>query len=41
MAEYLRQVFEYTGKNESKIHDDNIDAVNSAYEIAHRYYKSV
>ena len=41
MAEYLRQVYEYEGKNSAKTHDDNIDAVNSAYEIAHRKYKLV
>ena len=40
-AEYLRQVYEYIGKNSDKHHDDNIDAVNSAYEIAHFRYKAV
>ena len=38
MAAYLSQVYEYTGKENAKGHDDNIDAVNSAYEIAHRRY---
>ena len=41
MGEYLKQVYEYEGKNSSKTHDDNIDAVNSAYEIAHKKYKLV
>lgn len=38
MAEFLSQVYEYTNKDSAKVHDDNIDAVNSAYEIAHRRY---
>lgn len=41
MKDYLQQVYEYEGKNSSKTHDDNIDAVNSAYEIAHWRYKLV
>ena len=41
MADFLAQVYEYEGKNSAKTHDDNIDAVNSAYEIAHRKYKVV
>lgn len=38
---YMKQIYEYIGKNSEKYHDDNIDAVNSAYEIAHRYYKAI
>lgn len=41
MQEYLAQVFEYEGKNSTKTHDDNIDAVNSAFEIGHYRYKLV
>ena len=41
MNEYLSQVYEYEGKNSAKTHDDNIDAVNSAYEIAHRYLRII
>ena len=41
MGAFLKQVYEYEGKNSSKTHDDNIDAVNSAYEIAHKKYKLV
>lgn len=41
MAEFLAQCYEYEGKNSTKTHDDNIDAVNSAYEIAHRYLRAV
>lgn len=40
MKEYLRQVYEYEGKNSMKTHDDNIDAVNSAYEIAKRRFRA-
>lgn len=38
---FCLQVYEYEGKNSVKTHDDNIDAVNSAYEIAHRRFKAV
>ena len=41
MAEYLAQVYAYEGKNSQKSHDDNIDAVNSAYEIMHRRFRAV
>lgn len=41
MQEFLQQVYAYEGKNSNTLHDDNIDAVNSAYEIAHRRYKAV
>lgn len=41
VRDYLKQVYEYEGKNSNKTHDDNIDAVNSAYEIGHRYLKLV
>ena len=41
MNEFLAQVYEYEGKNSAKTNDDNIDAVNSAYEIAHRYLKVI
>ena len=41
VREYLAQVYEYEGKNSNKTHDDNIDAVNSAYEIGHRYLRLV
>lgn len=41
VREYLVQVYEYEGKNSNKTHDDNIDAVNSAYEIGHRYLRLV
>lgn len=41
VREYLAQVYEYEGKNSNKTHDDNIDAVNSAYEIGHRHLRLV
>lgn len=41
MAEFVKQVYEYEGKNSTSTHDDNIDAVNSAYEIAHRKYRLI
>lgn len=41
MADYLAQVYAYEGKNSQKTHDDNIDAVNSAYEIMHRRFRAV
>ena len=41
MPDYIKQVYEYTGKNSTEKHDDNIDAVNSAYEIAHRKYRLI
>lgn len=40
VKEFLRQVYEYEGKNSMKTHDDNIDAVNSAYEIAKRRFRA-
>jgi len=36
VQEYLRQVYCYTGKDETEVHDDNIDCVSSAWDI---YYK--
>lgn len=33
VAEFLAQVYQFDGKQSSKAHDDNIDAVNSAFEI--------
>lgn len=41
MEAFLRQIYEYEGKNSNNVHDDNIDAVNSAYEIGHWKYKRV
>lgn len=41
MPAFIKQVYEYVGKNSSEVHDDNIDAVNSAYEIAHRKYRLI
>lgn len=41
MNDFLSQVYEYEGKNSAKTNDDNIDAVNSAYEIAHRYLRII
>lgn len=38
---YCSQIYAYEGKNSSKTHDDNIDAVNSAWETAHRRYRLV
>lgn len=38
--EFLRQVYAYEGKNSTATHDDNIDAVNSAYEIARRRFRA-
>lgn len=35
--EYLRQVYDYTGRDEADRHDDNIDCVSSAFDI---YYKN-
>lgn len=40
LDEYLKQVYAYEGKNSTSVHDDNIDAVNSAYEIAHRRFRA-
>lgn len=40
MHDFLQQVYEYEGKNSNKTHDDNIDAVNSAYEIAKRRFRA-
>ena len=37
---FLAQVYEYEGKNSLKTHDDNIDAVNSAYEIMKRRFRA-
>lgn len=34
--DYLRQVYDYSGKDEAGKHDDNIDCVSSAFDI---YYK--
>ena len=36
VSDYLAQVYEYTGKDESGRHDDNIDCASSAFDI---YYK--
>lgn len=36
VQEYLRQVYEYSGKDDPAKHDDNIDCVSSAFDI---YYK--
>lgn len=36
VSDYLMQVYEYTGKDESGRHDDNIDCASSAFDI---YYK--
>ena len=41
MQAFLQQVYEYNGKNSNTLHDDNIDAVNSAYEIAHRRFRAI
>lgn len=41
MPAFIKQVYEYVGKNSNEVHDDNIDAVNSAYEIAHRKYRLI
>lgn len=38
--DYLQQVYAWTGKKNSKEHDDNIDAVNSAFEI-HRLKREI
>ena len=38
---YCGQIYEYEGKNSANSHDDNIDAVNSAWETAHRRYRVV
>ena len=35
-TEYLRQVYDYSGKDETDRHDDNIDCVSSAFDI---FYK--
>lgn len=40
MSEFLKQVYQYEGKERANIHDDNIDAVNSAYEIAKRRFRA-
>ena len=37
---FLAQVYEYEGKNSLKTHDDNIDAVNSAFEIMKRRFRA-
>lgn len=39
VAAFLQQVYAFDGKRTSKEHDDNIDAVNSAWEIYHTYYR--
>lgn len=36
IADYLKQVYQYTGKDEADIHDDNIDCVSNAFDI---FYK--
>lgn len=39
VADYLQQVFAFAGKKSE--HDDNIDAINSAWEIAHTYLRVI
>lgn len=41
MATFLAQVYAYEGRERQNVNDDNIDAVNSAYEIMHRRYRGV
>lgn len=36
VSEYLRQVYQYTGKDDATRHDDNIDCVSNAFDI---FYK--
>lgn len=40
LEQFLAQVYEYEGKNSAKTHDDNIDAVNSAFEIMKRRFRA-